>query len=296
MTGPRLIDAAELLVWRQQQLARGGRAVDLDWLLDLRGGVPWTRLQRVLLDPMGPVAVQCDLESLAELWSRHLCSAEPLQHLVGLCPWRDLLLETTAAALIPRQETELLVDLALSCWKDQSPGCWADLGTGSGAMAVSLSRAWPAALGHAVDLSAEALQLAQRNLQALAPEHRCSLHLGSWWEPLRDVWGTLDLVVSNPPYIPRSLIPALDPVVRDHEPHLALVGGDDGLDAIRILLENATTALAPGGWLLLEHHHDQSQQVLALMADVGMVDVDWAADLEGIRRFARGRRRSDHDA
>ena len=96
--------------------------------------------------------------------------------------------------------------------------------------------------------------------------------------------------MSNPPYIPAGVVDQLDPVVRDHEPRLALDGGLDGLDCCRLLLEGAAEALAPGGWLLLEHHHDQSQAVLALMTNAGLRDVQAAQDLEGIRRFALARR------
>ena len=96
----------------------------------------------------------------------------------------------------------------------------------------------------------------------------------------------LDLVVSNPPYIPRSVVQDLDPVVRDHEPHLALSGGEDGLDAIRAVVDGAPAGLAPGGWLLVEHHHDQSALVMQLMRDAGLVEVSAVADLEGTLRFA----------
>lgn len=289
MTDSITLAGTHLLTWRRQQLARGGAAADLDWLIDLAGGVPWTILQRLLLDPSRTVAMVQSLDVLAELWERHLQENVPLQHLVGLCPWRDLLLETSPAALIPRQETELLVDLALSQFKTAPPARWADLGTGSGAIAVSLARTWPTASGHGVDLSPDALRLAERNLQRCAPNHNCSLHLGSWWTPLRRWWGSLDLVISNPPYIPSAVVHGLEAVVRDHEPHLALSGGEDGLDAIRAVVNGASTGLAPGGWLLLEHHHDQSGLVLQLMRDAGLVEVSAAADLEGTLRFALAR-------
>ncbi|WP_226398243.1 peptide chain release factor N(5)-glutamine methyltransferase [Synechococcus sp. MU1650] len=286
------LTGTELLQWRRRQLALGGTAADLDWLIDLAGGIPWASLQRLLLDPSRTIAMVQSLDVLTQLWQRHLQENVPLQHLVGLCPWRDLLLESSPAALIPRQETELLVDLALSHLKAAPPGRWVDLGTGSGAIAVSLALAWPTALGHAVDLSCDALRLAARNFKRCAPNHNCSLHLGSWWIPLKTWWGTLDLVISNPPYIPISVVHGLESVVRDHEPHLALSGGEDGLDAIRAVVDGAPKGLAPGGWLLLEHHHDQSALVMQLMRDAGLVEVSAAADLEGTRRFALARNRA----
>ena len=292
MTDCSTLTGTELLQWRRRQLALGGTAADLDWLIDLAGGIPWASLQRLLLDPSRTIAMVQSLDVLTQLWERHLQENVPLQHLVGLCPWRDLLLESSPAALIPRQETELLVDLALSYLKAAPPGRWADLGTGSGAIAVSLALAWPTASGHAVDLSCDALRLAARNFKRCAPNHNCSLHLGSWWIPLKTWWGTLDLVISNPPYIPISVVHGLESVVRDHEPHLALSGGEDGLDAIRAVVDGAPKGLAPGGWLLLEHHHDQSALVMQLMRDAGLVEVSAAADLEGTRRFALARNRA----
>ena len=290
VTTEQFLAGNDLLAWRRRQLCRGGRSVDLDWLLDLGGGVSWSKLQRLLLDAETVVAIAQPLEALEKLWVLHLEESMPLQHLVGVCPWRDVLLEVSSAALIPRQETELLVELALAFAEGQSPRCWADLGTGSGAVAVSLCRAWPEAEGHAVDLSVDALALAEKNLKALAPQQSCRLHHGSWWVPLRAFWGQLEIVVSNPPYIPRPLIEMLDPVVRDHEPLSALVGGEDGLEAIRSLLIDAPCALAPGGVLFLEHHHDQSESVQDLMREAGLVNVSAANDLEGVARFAQGQR------
>lgn len=292
MTDSIPLEGTELLTWRRQQLSRGGSAADLDWLLDLAGGIRWASLQRLFLDPSRTIVMEQSLELLSELWERHLQESVPLQHLVGRCPWRDLLLETSPAALIPRQETELLVDLALNHFKVTPPARWADLGTGSGAIAVSLARAWPTASGHGVDISPEALHLAERNLQRCVPHHNCLLQLGSWWTPLKRWWGHLDLVVSNPPYIPSAVVRGLEAVVRDHEPHLALSGGEDGLDAIREVVDGAPTGLSPGGWLLLEHHHDQSDLVIQLMRNAGLMEVSAVADLEGTRRFALARKTS----
>ena len=296
MVSPPL-KGTDLLAWRRRLLADGGRAVDLDWLLDLAAGLRWQDLQRLQLDPDGAeLTLDRSLEALEQQWLLHRQHQIPLQHLVGRCPWRDLELWVSPDALIPRQETELLVDLALArglefpAHKGDRVRIWADLGTGSGALAVALARQLSGWQGHAVDCSAAALALARRNLEAWADGMAWQLHQGSWWQPLQPWWGQLDLVVSNPPYIPAGVVDQLDPVVRDHEPRLALDGGLDGLDCCRLLLEGAAEALAPGGWLLLEHHHDQSQAVLALMTNAGLRDVQAAQDLEGIRRFALARR------
>ena len=294
MTTAQLLEGASLLNWRRLQLKRGGRRVDFDWLLDLAGGLSWSSLQRLLVEPQQMVQLKVALQELEQIWGLHLDQAIPLQHLVGRCPWRDVELAVSAAALIPRQETEVLVDLALQVVAGMSVGRWADLGTGSGAIAVALSRAMPSTPGHAVDLSADALALARTNLEALAPKGRWHLHQGRWWDPLEPWWGRLDLVVCNPPYIPSELIHNLDPVVRDHEPHLALAGGIDGLHAIREVVAGACRALAPAGWILIEHHHDQSDSVLELLKEAGLTSIRAAQDLEGIKRFAMACRSRSH--
>lgn len=290
MTTAQLLEGASLLSWRRRQLRRGGHRVDFDWLLDLAGGLSWSSLQRLLVEPKRTVQLKVSLNDLEQIWGHHLDQAIPLQHLVGRCPWRDLELAVSAAALIPRQETEVLVDLALETIAGMSIERWADLGTGSGAIAVALSRAMPATSGHAVDLSPDALALARTNLEALAPKGSWHLHQGRWWEPLEPWWGHIGLVVCNPPYIPSDLIHNLDPVVRDHEPHLALAGGIDGLQAIREVVAGACRALALGGWILIEHHHDQSAPVLNLLNQAGLSSTRAARDLEGVKRFALARR------
>ena len=286
MKDDQALTGASLLEWRRKQLLREGRAVDLDWLLDLSGGISWSYLQQLRIDPDRKVQLSCSLRILEEQWNQHLDKTIPLQHIVGRCPWRDVELEVSPAALIPRQETELLLDLAVQRIGRTPIRRWADLGTGSGALAVVLSSEWPKADGHAVDLSFAALSLAKRNLQRCVPLHHCQLHCGSWWEPLKDWWGQFDLVLTNPPYIPSGLVAGLHPVVRDHEPLMALAGGEDGLDSIRRLLAHASSALSPGGQLLLEHHHDQSAAVLELMEQAGLVEREAVPDLQGVLRFA----------
>jgi release factor glutamine methyltransferase len=288
------LPATALLAWRRALLAStGGASADLDWLLDLGGGVRWPELQALHLHPEQMVRLAQPLARLEELWRRHRRTAEPLQYLVGRCPWRDLELQVGPGVLIPRQETELLVDLALALAPPapREAGLrWADLGTGSGALAVALARALPAGRGLAVDASDDALTFAALNRAAAGVEERFTLMRSDWWEALKPWWGELELVVANPPYIPSITVEGLEPVVRDHEPRRALDGGSDGLAALRTITAGASQALAPGGVLLLEHHHDQSQSVGLLLELAGLVEVQAHRDLEGVRRFASGRR------
>lgn len=283
-----------LLAWRRRQLQLGGSASELDWLLDLRGGLRWSSLQRLILSPEQTIELAAPLAAIEALWQRHRNTGEPLQYLVGRCPWRDLELVVGPGALIPRQETERMVELSLELLGSPQavpfPALWADLGTGTGCLAAALARTWPESKGIAVDLSGDALALAQRNLELLGLQEQVVLKQGSWWEPLRPHWGELELVVANPPYIPDGVWRELEPVVREHEPRMALSSGADGLEAIRAIAAGATAALAPGGWLLLEHHHDQSPAVLALLEAAGLQSMQAHCDLEGRARFASARR------
>lgn len=284
------ITAAALLRWRRDQLCGGGTMAELNWLLELEAGLSRPELQRLALEPGQILPLRVSLSDVAALWDRHLRSHEPLQYLVGRCPWRDLEVLVAPGVLIPRQETELLVELALRLVAGDAPGRWADLGTGSGCLAVALALAWPHSHGLAVDLSDQALAVARRNLDQHRLLERVELRRGDWWQPLRPQWGQLELVVANPPYIPDGVWSELEPVVRDHEPRLALSSGADGLAAIRAIAGDAAAALAPGGWLLLEHHHDQSDAVRALLRRAGLVQVQAHRDLEGVQRFAAGQR------
>ena len=288
-----VLAAEDLLQWRRALLQEGGRSADLDWLLDLGGGVSWPTLQSLWLHPGQAIQLLRSRHELEQLWRRHRSGAEPLQYLVGRCPWRDLELEVAPGVLIPRQETELLVDVALQLLRpDLACGSllWADLGTGSGCLAVALAQAMPASRGLAADVSPAALAQAAANIQRCGVAERVQPLLSHWWEGLAPWCGQLQLVVANPPYIPTAEVERLEPVVRDHEPRLALDGGDDGLAAIREIVADAGCALAPGGVIVMEHHHDQSDAVQALLRQGGLAEVSRHRDLEGVWRFASGRR------
>ena len=288
------LSGSELQLWRREQLlGQQDQAAALDWLLELEAGLRWRELQASYLHPEAPVQLDCSLQRLEQIWQQHCQQQVPLQHLVGRCPWRDFELEVSPAVLIPRQETELLVELAMGCFEaSDAPQRWADLGTGSGCLAVALARHWPSSCGWAVDCSREALAVARRNAAALGLLQSAAVQWceGLWWQPLQPLAGQLDLVVSNPPYIPSAVVDGLEPVVRDHEPRLALDGGSDGLDALRLIIEAAPQMLAPGGWLVLEHHHDQAAAVAERLGAAGLQERRQERDLEGQMRFAVARR------
>jgi release factor glutamine methyltransferase len=202
----------------------------------------------------------------AELSARRR-GGEPLAYLVGGREFHGLWLQVTAAVLDPRPDTETLVDWAVELL--QAPASRQarvlDMGTGSGAIALAIKHAVPAADVTAVDISHAALDLARANGQRLGLQVQWLQ--GNWWQALGPAGappaadGRFDLIVSNPPYIAAHdpHLPALQ-----HEPELALVSGPDGQDALRVLIAQASAWLRPGGWLLLEHGYDQSGVVAAL--------------------------------
>lgn len=191
----------------------------------------------------------------AEDGLRRLAAGEPLAHLTGWQPFHGLMLNVTPATLIPRPDTETLVDWALELLADlpDQPSV-VDLGTGSGAIALAIKAACPRARVTAVDFSADALAVARTNGQRLGLA--IDWRHGSWFEPLAGQ--RFDLVVSNPPYIAGNdpHLPALR-----HEPITALTPGGDGLADLRTLIDAAPQHLTPGGWLLLEHGWDQADLV-----------------------------------
>tara|TARA_B100000965_G_scaffold34674_1_gene25567 strand:- start:1205 stop:2083 length:879 start_codon:yes stop_codon:yes gene_type:complete len=280
------INGKSFLQWRKKMILKGGRKVDFDWLLDIAAGVSWSKLQYIILNPDYYLSLKIQTKELEFIWESHLKDQTPLQYLISKCPWRDFELEVSVGALIPRQETEFLIDLALNKVANLKCGRWADLGTGSGPLAIALGKSLPDWEGHAVDISKEALQLANRNLKSLVPNTNVKFSLGDWWEPLERWWGTFDLVLSNPPYIPSHLIGELDPVVKNHEPRIALDGGLDGMIASKQIIIGALNGLAKGGWLILEHHYDQSERIIKLMKEIGMEEVSFEKDLNGIKRYA----------
>ena len=285
---------AEILNWRRDMLEIGGRAPDLDWLLDMAGGISWPKIQTLRLHPNCFFNICQPLSELERLWLCHLETAEPLQYLVGRCPWRDLELQVGPGVLIPRQESELLVELALSLAPsslfDGISCTWADLGTGSGCLAIALAQALPRSHGLATDISSDALAFARANAHRSKVSQRIEMLISSWWQGLEPWSGKFALVLANPPYIPRDTMETLEPGVRLHEPLLALDGGADGLVALRQVVKGARQGLAPGGVIALEHHHDQSDAVCALLQEAGLVAVASHRDLEGITRFASARR------
>jgi release factor glutamine methyltransferase len=218
-----------------------------------------------------------------EKWLHRRLNREPLSRIRGHREFRGRLFETSPAVLDPRPETELLVDAGLARLKASGrPGPRIlDLGTGSGAIIVSLLAECIEATGVAVDISAEALAIAGRNSVAHGVSGRLTLLSGDLLAP---VTGVFDLIVSNPPYIPSGDLAALDAEVRDFDPVLALDGGADGLDFYRRIIKTAPSHLTPGGILALELGIHQAGPVSALARGAGFSDIVLHPDYSGIER------------
>ena len=206
----------------------------------------------------------------------------PMAYLLGRTEFYGLPLTITPEVLDPRDDTETLVDWALSLLPPDAALAVVDLGTGSGAIALALRHERPAAQVWAVDQSPAALAVARRNAEVLGLPVRW---LEGNWLSSMPANQRFDLIVSNPPYIAATdpHMPALR-----HEPRQALVSGLDGLDDIRTLVDQAPGHLKPGGWLLLEHGHDQSAAVQALLRQAGFDQVQSRPDLAGIPRCTGG--------
>ena len=232
-----------------------------------------------------------------QLCARRLAK-EPLAYITGERGFFGLTLRVDARVLDPRPDTETLVDWALDVLVHTPHPHVVDLGTGSGAIALAIQHVRRDAHVVAVDASADALAVAQANADRLQLPVRCVQ--GSWLAPVRaggtgmgtpagaasgDEPSRFDLIASNPPYIAEgdSHLPALV-----HEPIEALTSGPDGLDDIRLIIAQSPACLRPGGWLLLEHGHDQAEAVAALLCRQGFVNVQSRKDLAGIARCTGG--------
>ncbi len=231
---------------------------------------------------------EAELDTLRPLVKRR-AAREPLQHLVGSVDFCGLQLAVNSSVLIPRPETEVLLQVALSFLDAEHAASALDVGTGSGAIVLALARARPLIRCVATDLSEEALALARQNAAHAGLDRRVEFRKGDLLAPLRD-GESFDLIVSNPPYIPSGEIDGLQPEVRDHDPRLALDGGADGLDVIRRLAAVAPSHLAPGGVLLMEIGHDQSVRTEELLKEAGWSAVEFHKDLRGVARVVVARR------
>ncbi|NEX95289.1 peptide chain release factor N(5)-glutamine methyltransferase [Caulobacter sp. 17J65-9] len=268
----------------QQRLKAAGvdsPAIDARLLLEAASGA--TRLD-ILTDPYRELSAE-QAGALEGYVERRL-KREPVARILGRKGFYKILLGVTADVLVPRPDTESVVDVVLQAFPEAMGFTMLDLGVGSGAILLAVLAERPAAKGLGVDVSEEALAVARENASNLGLADRAAFLRGDWTAGLGDE--SFDLVVSNPPYIRTAEIETLDPEVRDHEPRLALDGGPDGLDAYRLLAPEIMRVLKPGGVFAVEIGWDQSAEVEALFKAAGGDQVRTAKDLATKDRVVTG--------
>jgi release factor glutamine methyltransferase len=209
---------------------------------------------------------------------------EPISYIIGTREFWSLDFEVTPDVLIPRPETELIVEEALERGPKGSRSLFIDVGTGSGVLAVVLAKEFPSARVVATDVSAGALRVARRNAERHGVADRITFVETSFLDGLEE---SADLIVSNPPYVPALSAPGLTPEVLDYEPSVAVFGGDDGLDGLRRVLGDSIARLAPDGWLIVEFGYGQEDAVRSIVEGLPALSlVKIRADLQDIPRTA----------
>ena len=289
------ISGKELYRWYQQAkeeaIANDIQPDEVDWLLQTVTNLDSLSLRLGTYKQRSLIQSDRPLPDLIQLWQQRLQERLPVQYLVETVFWRRFQLRVNPAVLIPRPETELIIDIAREnnlITEDEQH--WVDLGTGSGAIALGLAEIFPQATIHAVDISSDALKIALENAINLKLKRNIRFYQGSWWNPL-NLEGKVTGMVSNPPYIPTEEIDNLQAEVA-HEPRIALDGGDDGLDDIRCLIKDAPRYLVSGGIWLVELMMGQAETVAKLLEQQGEYSkIDIYQDLNGIERFVLAYRR-----
>lgn len=211
-------------------------------------------------------------------WIERRATHEPICYIIGVREFWSMDFEVSPAVLIPRPDSETLVEEALRIFKSSPPGRIIDLGTGSGCLIISLLTEWKESRGVAVDISPDALAVARRNAQRHGVADRLEFVEGDLAGPFE---GRFDLVISNPPYIADKVVDSLDLDVRGFEPHLALKGGPDGLDVIRRLGQALHAMLAPGAPALIEIGYDQGESAVQVLQNQGLLVTRIVKDLGG---------------
>lgn len=249
-------------------------------------GAALGRSRAWLLANPGERILDCEATDRYEAYLTRRSYGEPVAYLLGEKEFWSLPLKVGPGVLIPRPETELVVERALAHFAPGAEFTALDLAAGSGAIALALASERPHGHVTATDVAPLAVATTRDNAGRLALGGRVTVLEGSWFEPVAG--RSFDLVVSNPPYIAEA-DPRVEPAVRRYEPHGALFAGPDGLEALRSIAAGAPRHLRPGGWLILEHGDTQGSAVRGLFAQAGLAAVTTHRDLAGRDRCTEGR-------
>ncbi|MDB9406696.1 peptide chain release factor N(5)-glutamine methyltransferase [Microcystis aeruginosa CS-1036] len=289
------ISGQELSQWRQQAIADLEQAQlspkEVDIFLQAVTDLDTLSLRLQSFREREKIPLSYSWSEITKRWQKRLKARVPLQYLLESVVWRDFTLKVSPGVLIPRPETELLIDIVGETVRGDDVGIWVDLGTGSGAIAIGLASILTKAEIYAIDYSQTALAIAKENIIKTGFADRIILKQGSWWTPLEKWKGQISGMVSNPPYIPSAEILDLQIEVREHEPRLALDGGEDGLTALRYLVATAPDYLRSGGLWLVEMRAGQGEKVAQMLENQGNYrQIQIINDLAGFDRFVLAER------
>ncbi|GCL45287.1 N(5)-glutamine methyltransferase [Microcystis aeruginosa NIES-3806] len=289
------ISGQELSQWRQQAIADLEQAQispkEVDIFLQAVTDLDNLSLRLQSFREREKIPLSYSWSEITKRWQKRLQSRVPLQYLLESVVWRNFTLKVSPAVLIPRPETELLIDIVGETVRGDDGGIWVDLGTGSGAIAIGLASILTKAEIYAIDYSQTALAIAKENIINTGFADRIILKQGSWWTPLEKWKGQISGMLSNPPYIPSAEILDLQIEVREHEPRLALDGGEDGLTALRYLVATAPDYLRSGGLWLVEMRAGQGEKVAQMLENQGNYrQIQIINDLAGFDRFVLAER------
>ena len=289
------ISGQELSQWRQQAIADLEQAQlspkEVDIFLQAVTDLDTLSLRLQSFREREKIPLSYSWSEITKRWQKRLQSRVPLQYLLESVVWRNFTLKVSPEVLIPRPETELLIDIVGETVRGDDGGIWVDLGTGSGAIAIGLASILTKAEIYAVDYSQTALAIAKENIINTGFADRIILKQGSWWTPLEKWQGQISGMLSNPPYIPSAEILDLQIEVREHEPRLALDGGEDGLTALRYLVATAPDYLRSGGLWLVEMRAGQGEKVAQMLENQGNYrQIQIINDLAGFDRFVLAER------
>lgn len=289
------ISGQELSQWRQQAIADLEQAQlspkEVDIFLQAVTDLDTLSLRLQSFREREKIPLSYSWSEITKRWQKRLQARVPLQYLLESVVWRNFTLKVSPEVLIPRPETELLIDIVGETVRGDDGGIWVDLGTGSGAIAIGLASILTKAEIYAIDYSPTALAIAKENIIKTGFADRIILKQGSWWTPLEKWQGQISGMLSNPPYIPSAEILDLQIEVREHEPRLALDGGEDGLTALRYLVATAPDYLRSGGLWLVEMRAGQGEKVAQMLENQGNYrQIQIINDLAGFDRFVLAER------
>lgn len=289
------ISGQELSQWRQQAIADLEQAQispkEVDIFLQAVTDLDTLSLRLQSFREREKIPLSYSWSEITKRWQKRLQARVPLQYLLESVVWRNFTLKVSPEVLIPRPETELLIDIVGETVRGDDGGIWVDLGTGSGAIAIGLASILTKAEIYAIDYSQTALAIAKENIIKTGFADRIILKQGSWWTPLEKWKGQISGMLSNPPYIPSAEILDLQIEVREHEPRLALDGGEDGLTALRYLVATAPDYLRSGGLWLVEMRAGQGEKVAQMLENQGNYrQIQIINDLAGFDRFVLAER------